>query len=216
LKNAFSQTGPNQNPACGRPEYRSIKIAFLCHPRIVRFVSLALSTVVLAASFYFSGCMTSARIRSENAEVIDLTGRFSPVNPDISDPHFERHVHATRNGMRRDALILIAPVSIRATLQGVSGKVMLQGWATPVFNIGDGIQMNLFLIHAGTSRHIGSRYFDPGRNANDRNWIPIEVPLKLSEEDQLEIEISAGPQGNLTGDWLALSSLCLTKGKMEP
>jgi hypothetical protein len=113
-------------------------------------------------------------------------------------------------------MILIAPVSVGASLQGISGNATLEGLATPVFNVGDGMQMDLLVKHAGTTRSIGSRYFDSGRNAEDRNWIPIALPLNLGEDDQLEIRISAGPQGDLVADWLALSSLRLVQRKTDP
>jgi hypothetical protein len=93
---------------------------------------------------------------------------------------------------------------------------MLEGWATPVFNIGDGIQLDLFLSRYGERHRVGERYFDSGRKAEDRDWVAIAFPLDLRENDQLEISISGGPQGDLVADWLALSSLRLMKRKSAP
>jgi hypothetical protein len=106
-------------------------------------------------------------------------------------------------------MVLAAPVAISASLQGVSGKMKLVGLAAQVFNIGDGIQMEVVLVRAGMRQPLGSRYFDAARKAEDRDWIPIAMPLDLSEHDNLEIRISAGPRGDLVADWLALSSLRL-------
>jgi hypothetical protein len=94
--------------------------------------------------------------------------------------------------------------------------MMLEGWATPVFNVGDGLQMDLFLRQAGARHFIAGRYFDAGRKFEDRDWIPIAFPLDLGQDDQLEIEVSAGPQGNLVADWLALSSFHLAQRKTAP
>jgi hypothetical protein len=173
-------------------------------------------TLIAAVSTGLSGCRGVSGNRPQIAAVSDLTDSFSSADPDTPNAHLKRHLLATRRGLRRDALILIAPVTVRAALPGASGKMTLQGWAAPIFNIGDGFQMDIFLIRAGKSRHVVGRYFDPGRVAEDRNWIPIEVALDIREKDRLEIEISAGSQGDLTADWLALSSLRLIEGKVEP
>lgn len=148
---------------------------------------------------------------------MDLTDRLLPMNPVASsDMHVKRRLRVTRKGQAKDALVLIAPSSMVASLQGISGPMVLEGSAAPVFNVGDGIQMNLFLKRAGTRHAIGSRYFDPGRKAEDRDWIPIAVPLDLIVKDQLEIEISGGPQGDLVADWLALSSWHLVQRSNKP
>jgi hypothetical protein len=169
-----------------------------------------------AAPFFFSGCSRTAEPKPQAVGILDLTDRFLPVNPVAQDPHLNRDLSVTRKGVQKDALVLTAPVSVRASLKGASGKFTLEGLATPVFNIGDGIQMDLYLSRAGKRKFIGKRYFDSGRNAEDRDWIPIAFPLDLGEDDQLEIDISAGPQGDLVADWLALSSLRLKQREIEP
>ena len=115
-------------------------------------------------------------------------------------------------------MLLIAPVTIRASLQNLSGGATVEGLAAPVFNVGDGMQLDLYLIRGAARQTVGSRYFDPGRTADDRNWIPLAFPLALSGagDDQLEIQLSAGPQGDLVGDWLALGSLRLVQRKTIP
>jgi hypothetical protein len=147
---------------------------------------------------------------------MDLTDRFLPIPGDNPDTHIDRNLPVIRNGISREALVLIAPVSVRASLGGISGRRVLKGFATPVFNIGDGIQMNLYLLQSGKRRLVGERFFDPGRRAEDRNWIPLSFPLEPDKDDLLEIKISAGPQGDLVADWLALSSLHLTQAEVAP
>jgi hypothetical protein len=169
---------------------------------------------VIAAPLVFSGCAKTAEVQPDATGEADLTDKFLPVNPVAQDTHINRSLSVIRKGLRKDALILIAPVSVRASIKGVSGRLMLKGLATPVFNIGDGIQMDLYLSRAGKRHFVGNRYFDSGRRAEDRGWIPIAFPLDLGEDEQLEIEISAGPQGDLVADWLALSSLHLMQRKV--
>ena len=129
---------------------------------------------------------------------------------DSANPeHLKRALPVTRRGERREALVLIAPVTVRAELKGLSGDMILAGFATPVFNVGDGIRMEIFLLRDGMRLKVGERHFDAARRAEDRLWIPIEFALNLTGDNDLEIEISAGPQGDLVADWLAFNSLRL-------
>ena len=139
---------------------------------------------------------------------VDLSGRFSLVDSG-SLKNFEKQKEVVRKGQRRESLVLVAPAVIRAAVDGISGRATLQCLAAPVFDVGDGIQMNVFVKRAGIRVPVGGRYFDPGRKAEDRNWISIAIPLEIQSGDQLEIEASAGPQGDSTADWLALSSTTL-------
>jgi hypothetical protein len=161
---------------------------------------------LLAALLGFMGCGRSPVV---NESAIDLVERFSLIESGGSKT-LDRHVEVIRKGLKREAFILIAPAVIRASLQGALKEMTLNCLATPLFNVGDGIQMRVFLKRAGNRIPVGNRYFDPGRKAEDRDWIPTAIPLSISRGDQLEIEVSAGPQGDLVADWLALSSVCLT------
>jgi hypothetical protein len=185
--------------------------------RIFRHPRMALCIFAIAASLVYSGCTGTAGLQPPTTQELDLTNRLIPiVDSGLHSTNLERNLGVIRSGLRRDALVLIAPVSVRASLQGVAGQRMLEGWATQVFNVGDGLQMNLFLRGPGGRRFAGGRYFDAGRKFEDREWIPIAFPLDLGQYDQLEIEIGAGLQGNLAADWLALSSLRLTQRKTTP
>jgi hypothetical protein len=114
-----------------------------------------------------------------------------------------------------DTTTLLAPVAIRAGLAGLSGRFTLKLQASPLFNVGDGVQMEVFAGSAGDCRLVCSRYFDPGRLAGDRDWIELEVPVDLSGavDSYLEIRVSAGPQGNLDADWLALAEVRIVPEK---
>ncbi len=152
--------------------------------------------------------------RDSSGSNYDLADRFAVISgagesPGSGNSSFVRHFQVVRNGDRRDAILLVAPVSIRASLSDFSGSVLLSLLSTPVFNIGDGIKLDVFLVGPGGESRIFSRYFDPGRQARDRAWIPLEIPVELdgAGRSQVEIRVSAGPRGDLVGDWLALSDL---------
>ena len=171
-----------------------------------------LAALLLAASFGLPGC--SKKVADPDL-TIDLSGRFSAVDRG-SSKNFEKQKDVVRKGHRRESLVLIAPAVIRASLSGISGRTTLQYLAAPVFDVGDGFLMTVFLRRAGARHRIGDRYFDPGRKVEDRDWIPIAIPLEVQQGDQLEIEASGGPQGDLTADWLALSDPKLVAGKPNP
>jgi hypothetical protein len=167
---------------------------------------------IIAISIFSTGCSGKSDIQPDGFMTLDLMNKLVPEESASLDNQFYRHMQVVRRGDRRDSMILVAPVAVRASLHGISGQMILKGFATPLFNIGDGIQLNIFLKRDGGGLQlIGSRYFDAGRNGEDRNWIPIAISLNPDKNDQLEIEVSTGPQGDSTADWLALSSMCLIR-----
>ena len=178
-----------------------------------RIFTWLLEAILIAGLMCVASCRNEDRVQPQNTPILSLMDRLAPTDPSQPDSHFRQDQLVTRKGVRKKAVAMIAPVCIHASLQGVSGKATLKGWAAPVFNIGDGLQMDLFLKRGGIRYQIGSRYFDAGRKAEDRDWIFLEVPLEIGEEDWLEMEISAGPQGDLVADWLALSEMRVIKGK---
>jgi hypothetical protein len=146
---------------------------------------------------------------------IDLSGMFralSPVQGRRAGTAELRRFPVYRSGVTRDSIVLEAPARIRASLSGISGKMLISGSASHLFNIGDGLQLDIILVQKGAERLIFSRYIDPGRKAADRSWIPIEAFLEPdgAKETELEIRVSAGPQGDLTADWLGIASIGLT------
>lgn len=167
------------------------------------------AVILFAVLMCITSCADDDGIRQEALPVLNLMDRLSLAGSGQPEEHFKPGQWVTRKGLRREALVIVAPVIIHAPLQGVSGRATLRGWAAPVYNIGDGLQMYIFVRRNGIRDQVGSQYIDSGRNAGDRDWIPIEVPLEIGEGDWLEIEISAGPQGNLVADWLALSEFGL-------
>ena len=142
---------------------------------------------------------------------VDLLGRLVVVRagPGAAEDgqSVRRHEWVVRHGRRLVTTTLLAPVVVRAGLTGLSGRFTLKLLASPTFNVGDGVQLEVLLSSAGSFRPVCSRYFDAGRLAGDRDWIPMEVPLSLSgaANAYLEIRVSAGPQGDLDADWLALA-----------
>ena len=177
--------------------------------RIERFKLYLLALFLIAASAGFYGCGSGRPPANDAESAIDLSTRILPIDSG-SGGNPEKRLEVVRKGIKRNAIVLVAQSVIRVSLQGVSGKRTLKFWAAPVFEVGDGMQMNLFLRRTKERVSVGGRYFDSGRKSEDRDWISIEAPLEIREGDQLEIEVSPGPQGDSTADWLALSSLRLT------
>ncbi len=122
---------------------------------------------------------------------------------------FQRHTRVTRNGRQEDAMVLVAPITVRAPLHAPDGKSVLRLLATPVFNIGDGMNLDVFVESNGDRTKVFSRYFDAGRKVEDRAWVPLEIPLDRGgvANPHLEFAVSGGPQGDLVADWLALAEL---------
>jgi len=150
---------------------------------------------------------------------VDLLGRLVVVRagPGAAEDgqSVRRHEWVVRHGRRLVTTTLLAPVAVRAGLAGLSGRFTLKLLAAPVFNIGDGIQLEVLVVGAGDTRPVCSRYFDAGRVAADRDWLRLEVPLDLSgaADSCLEIRVSAGPQGDLDADWLALAEMRIVPEK---
>ncbi len=159
---------------------------------------------LLAGVLFVSGCSSPERSAQKNmAESFVLTGvtqrqEDSPI----------RQMEVQRRGIRKAASVLIAPASVKASLAGYRGARNISLLMAPVFNIGDGIQMQMWLQDGGEPRLVCSRYIDPGRRYEDRAWIPVSVPVDISSDrPEIEIRISGGPRGDLTGDWLAFADM---------
>jgi hypothetical protein len=163
------------------------------------------TSVVLICCIIWAGAVTAAAPGMPPGAV-DLTERFTTTGNADS---VLRHRSIMRKGKLADATVLVAPVTVRAGLAGITGRCTLRMLAAPAFNVGDGVEAELHLIQSGEDRKIFSRYFDAGRKAEDRAWFPIEVPLDLSpsREVYLEIQVSGGPQGDLVADWLAIAEV---------
>jgi hypothetical protein len=168
------------------------------------------------AALCVTGCALVPRAARPAAGELDWADRFSTGREAAVAPgnsgSFQRHSFIKRNGQGKDAMVLVAPVAIKAALSGLAGRCRLQLQATPVFNIGDGLVMDIFVGSANERRQVFSRYLDAGRSAADRNWIPLEIELDVpgSDSPYLEIRASGGPQGDLVADWLALAALRIT------
>jgi hypothetical protein len=143
---------------------------------------------------------------------VDLIARFKPEG---SGDSLKPHVSVMRNGKRVDATVLVAPARARLSLADFAGQCTLKMLAAPVFNLGDGMLVELILAVSGVRSVVFSRYVDAGRKAGDRAWIPVEVSLDLprTREVYLEIQVSGGPQGDLVADWLALGEAQLLREK---
>jgi hypothetical protein len=125
---------------------------------------------------------------------------------------FESHFDVVRRGIRRDSMRLIAPVCIRTSLARSSTGMGLEFFAAPVFNVGDGMNLEVLMAGDRGEEVIYSRYFDAGRKAGDREWAHIQIALPVRPEARwLILRVSGGAQGNLDADWLAISSVSLLR-----
>jgi hypothetical protein len=156
-------------------------------------------------------CPDPARSRPGDPDVLlDLSWGFSPVTPvdgrSAGGSGFLRQP-VTRKGRREEALVLVAPISVRATISGIAGAVNFEALAAPVFNVGDGIKLEIFLSDASGEKRVYEGHFDAGRRDSDRNWTALKIPFDLGAGGswQLEMRVSGGSRGDLASDWLALA-----------
>ena len=180
-----------------------------------------LRLAALAAIFLCAAGCASPKVMGESSHAVRIGDRFvantvAGSKRTQEGGSFTPHFRVVRNGHARDALVLEAPVTIRAPLEGLTAGAVLECLATPVFNVGDGMQMEVSLIENGRDRVLLRRYYDAGRRLADRAWTLLRIPLDLqgtAGAAQLEIRVSAGPQGDLVADWLAISDLHIVQGQ---
>ncbi len=159
--------------------------------------------IAIHGALLATGC--SRAPRPVPANVLE---RFVPVVQSPNRPSLLNPVVVDRAGVKKSAMVLVAPIAVRAPLAGFLGRIELQLAVAPLFNVGDGIQMEIWLLDDGPPVRICTRYFDPGRRFEDRRWTPITATMDVHRRDaRLEIRVSGGPEGNLTADWLAFADL---------
>jgi hypothetical protein len=157
------------------------------------------------------GCSNRGHNQTSDS-LLELSDLFIPL-PGVSEAvlgsgSLSRNFPVTRKGIRRNSLILRAPAGMQLPLRGLSGRARFRAYTACVFNVGDGVRMDIVLTGGGFERKLLSRVYDAARRAEDRDWIPIDVEIDIAENTShfLQVSVSAGPQGDLTGDWLALAS----------
>lgn len=167
---------------------------------------LGIGTMILGLAFAEIGCGGKGAALAESAE---LCREFHIVGPEVSKK--PETLNVIRRGRRMESVVLVAPATMRASLKGTAGAATLVVRVAPVFNIGDGIRMDIFIRRSGVRIWIGGCYFDPGKVAADRDWKLMTLPMETRADDELEIEASPGPQGESTADWLAIASVRLAR-----
>ncbi len=143
--------------------------------------------------------------------VLQVTGGFADGAGGRRPEASVKRIAVTRKGVRKDAVVLVAPAEVFTTIPAGAGSVVLECSAATVFNIGDGIQLSVEIERADRREPVYGRLFEPGRRSQDREWNVIRIPLNLpgQAETKLRWSASAGPRGDLTADWLALSNIHL-------
>ena len=174
-------------------------------------IVLLYATAALGCLGLPSACGPATPALPPHEAGVDLLDRLAVVRQGTdaagNSHSVRRREWVVRRGRGLVTTTLLAPVVVRAGLAGLSGRFTLKLLASPTFNVGDGVQLEVLAGGAGGLRPVCSRYFDAGRLAGDRDWIPLEGPLSLSgaADAYLEIRVSAGPEGDLDADWLALA-----------
>ncbi len=191
-------------------EYSGIIRVSPCTPWLRGFSkSWFFCKVVVFLSMVTAGCsFPESNAGGARETEFSLMERFVRSGEDSAGA-LHRNMQVTRRGRRESSIVLVAPVAVVADIGEDRGTVKLEFLAAPVFNLGDGFQLNVFLKDAHRTAPVYSRYFDAGRKASDRDWIPIEISLDLvgQRSRMLELKVSGGPQGDLVGDWLALAQM---------
>jgi len=163
---------------------------------------LALQGTMSTAGCSHAGLPAPANLLERFVPVMQVAGRGSYQNPIVVD----------RAGSKKVAMVLVAPAAAKASLEGWRGPVELQLMVVPVFNVGDGIQMEIWLRDDELATRVYGRCFDPACRFEDRRWTPVVVAMDVHRKDaQLEIRVTGGPVGNLTGDWLAFADARISR-----
>ena len=166
-----------------------------------------LALLLTAGTLLIAGCASARRDTEAGlADSFEAVGRPSSPRDALM-----RHLPVVRRGLRKDAMVLVAPLAVRTPLGARSGPVVFQSLVAPVFNVGDGLHLEIYHVSAGEARQIYGRTIDAARRYEDRQWLPLEVPIEAGRgtEESLEIRVSGGSRGDLVGDWLALAEMRL-------
>jgi hypothetical protein len=149
---------------------------------------------------------------------IPLAERLLLLREAGTDPTAEylspRRFSLVRGGVRREGLLLVAPAAMQAPLDGIRGTIEFRCSVAPVYNIGDGMTIEILLAFDGGQQSLMRRTVDAGRQSEDRQWIPIAVPVDLpaAGDAALVIRVSGGTPGGSSGtgpdlvaDWLVVA-----------
>jgi hypothetical protein len=170
------------------------------------FMGVALWLSLLCA------CQSPPAPAAAGQDAVELTDllRPAPLPPGASAgaDSLRRDLFVVRKGRRMKALVLTAPAAARARLPALPAVSRLECLTAPVFNVGDGFELEVALVTGNEREVVYRRYYDPGREAADRSWIPLSIALPYAAGDgaELEIRVSGGPQGDLVADWLAIAA----------
>jgi len=75
----------------------------------------------------------------------------------------------------------------------------------------DGVEITLSALEPdGSRRVLGTRYFDPRRNLDDRGERrPLTFAFRLDQAGEVELALLPGPAGNFTRDWIEVGPLVI-------
>ncbi len=181
--------------------------------------SSLMNVAVLATAMALAACGSRPARAPEKATGRDLMPGLARAVQAAGKPSGQPRMEVTRGGRRMQCAVLIAPVLVGVPVGwDAKGRYTLELVAAPVFNIGDGIDVEVLLHGSAGARRLLARRFDPARRADDRAWQKIAVPMDLTGTpgEAIQFRVTGGPEGDLVDDWLALGSVTLARGAPAP
>ncbi len=110
----------------------------------------------------------------------------------------------SRDGIRREALVLTPGAVWEANPQSLSASSPLRIWVGMPFQIGDGAELSVETVRAGQPGGMIRMPLNPVHNRGDRQWHLLQMPF-APDTTLIRFRVSAGPSGDSTGDWVGLA-----------
>ena len=112
----------------------------------------------------------------------------------------------TRAGTRRETLVLLAGAVFQTdSMTAIPSRCVSLVAAMP-FNLGDGAVLKIIANDETRQQPVFQLSLDPAHVRADRKWLPVrfDIPAVMNHV-VLRFEVTAGPRGDQTGDWIGLA-----------
>jgi hypothetical protein len=113
----------------------------------------------------------------------------------------------TRNGERRESLLLLPGAVFQADVQNVQSPACVSLAAAMPFNLGDGAVLRISVGDELRQQEAVLLSLDPAHVRAHRAWVPVrfEIPAGLNRV-RLRFEVDPGIRGDHTADWVGLAA----------
>jgi len=153
-----------------------------------------------------SSCLLAACGPGRSRPVAPMPGDLSEeLASAASPPGSIRDFTMVRAGERRRGVALIAPVKLSVPVNETHGLFEFRCFAAAVYNVGDGVTLEILWEDSSGARRLIERRFDAARRREDRRWAEISVPLKIEGRGHIVFAASAGASGDLVADWVTVA-----------